>query len=154
MTTSSFTYEFIVPVGPPADDTRDPVIIDVDFSPVFATPSSIVRLVYIALSGMRKNNTGAAATMSSPADFSVRLLGNFDSNNAPLFTVAIPKPGDSINPFDGITLSANNPYNPLLDTYPITLPRTFQIEFNPSSQPGATPNDKITMFFTIGYVIL
>lgn len=151
MITSSFKYEFIVPV--PADDTRDPVIIDVDFNPVFPNPSSIVRLLYIALSGMRQNNAGAA-NMTAPGEFSARLIGNFDSNNSPLFTVAIPKPGDSINSFDGITISSNAPYNPLLDTYPINLPRTFSIEFIPSSEKGAIPGDMITMFCTLGYLII
>jgi len=148
MNTSSIIYEYDnVPPG----DTRDPVIIDVDFNPVFPGPDSRLMLLYLGISGMRQN---AAGNMQSSGDFSARLIGFLSSINTGIYTVNAPRPGDSIAQFDGIAFSNSNPlvfpgFDPLLE-----LPRTFQIEFIPSNQQGITPNDFLTMYLTIGFEIL
>jgi len=93
MRLSSFQYEYQVVVP---EDSRDPVVIDCDFSALFPLPSSGVVLLYASLSGMRQNVGGP---MNAPGEFAARLLGNFNVNNDPVYTVAVPRPGDSITPF-------------------------------------------------------
>jgi len=148
MNTSSIVYQYTNALP---NDTRDPVKIDVDFNPVFPGPDSRVRLLYLGISGMRQNQAG---NMAGSGDFSARLIGNLGSINTPIYTVAVPRPGDSIAQFDGIAFSSSNPlyissFDPTLE-----LPRTFQIEFLPSNTKGATPNDTLTMYVTIGFIIL
>lgn len=144
MKLSSFQYEYSVTVP---EDTRDPVVIDCDFSALFPTPTSKVVLLYAALSGMRQNIGGA---MSEPGAFAARLLGDFNVNNDPIYTVAVPRPGDSITPFDGLTFSSSQPFIPTENTT-IFCPVTFQIEFLPSNAKGSTPNDILEMFVTLGF---
>jgi len=144
MKLSSFIYQFSVT---PPEDTRDPVVIDCDFSALFPTPTSKVVLLYVALAGMRQNVGGA---MSEPGAFAARLIGNFNANNDPIYTISSPRPGDSINPFDGFTFSSSQPFIPTENTT-IFCPVTFQIEFLPSNAKGATPNDVLEMSVTIGF---
>jgi len=147
MQTSSFVYKFdtVVP-----GDTRDAVIIDCDFTAVVASPTSKVVLLYLSLSGMRQNSAGS---LEGSDEFSARLLGNFNSNNLPSYTISVPRPGDSINQFDGLAFSSSNPFIPSNDT-PVLIPPLFQIEFFPSNAKGATPNDILEMFVTIGFRVV
>jgi len=148
MITSSFVYTYDVPALLPGD-TRDPVIIDVDFSAVIPGRSKAY-LVYLALIGMRQNDAGA---MSSPGAFSARLLGDFESDNTPIYSINSPtRTGAAIAAFNGITIGSNSPL--YLDFENWNIPRNFQIEFFPSNAQGRTENDILTMYFTIGYLIL
>jgi len=147
METTSFIYTYIVPLS---GETRQPVILDVDFNPVFPGSRSKVVLLYVALSGMRQNQAGA---MSSPGSFSARLLGSFNSSNLPVYTVAAPRSGDSVAQFNGLAFSSNTPFIPTNDT-PLQIPRTFQIEFLPSNQRGDKSGDEITMYCTIGFRVV
>jgi len=144
MKLSSFIYQYAVTVP---EDTRDAVLIDCDFSALFPTPTSKVVLLYAALSGMRQNTSGA---MSEPGEFAARLLGSFNANNDPIYTIAVPRAGDTINPFDGLTFSSSVPFIPTENTS-IFCPVNFQIEFLPSNAKGGTPNDIIEMFVTLGF---
>jgi len=144
MRLSSFIYQYSVTVP---EDTRDSVIIDCDFSALFPTPTSRVVLLYVGLSGMRQNVGGA---MTAPGEFLARLLGDFNANNDPVYTVAVPRAGDAIAPFDGFTFSSSVPFIPTENTS-IFCPVNFQIEFLPSNAKGATPNDIIEMSVTIGF---
>jgi len=144
MRLSSFIYKYSVSVP---EDSRDAVIIDVDFSALFPTPTSRVVLLYAALSGMRQNVGGP---MSAPGEFAARLVGNFNENNDPVYTISVPRPGDSIFAFPGLTFSSSVPFIPTENTS-IFCPVTFQIEFLPSSAQGSTPNDILEMFVTLGF---
>jgi len=145
MRLTSFIYQYILPV---AGDTRDPVIIDCDFSALFPTPTSKVVLLYAALSGMRHNTGGPP--MGDPGAFSARLLGDFNSNNDPVYTISSPRAGDSIASFDGLSFSSSIPFIPTENTT-IFCPVTFQIEFLPSSHKGDNVGDLLEMFCTIGF---
>jgi len=147
METTSIVYSFIVPI---AGETRQPVILDVDFNPVFPGGRSNVVLLYLSLSGMRQNAIGA---MSSPGSFSARLIGSFSSNNSPVYSVAAPRSGDSVAQFDGLAFSSSSPFIPTNDT-PLQIPRLFQIEFLPSNQRGDQPGDEIIMYCTIGFRVV
>jgi len=147
MITTSFIYQYTAPA---AGNTREPVIIDCDFNPVFINPDSQLVLEYAGLSGMRQNNAGI---MSDSGEFSARLIGLFDVENSPIFVINTPRAGDSINPFDGISISPNNPFIPGPGST-VLIPKIFQIEFIPSNSPGNTPGDELTMYFTIGYSLV
>jgi len=144
MRLSSFIYEYSVAA---LGESRDSVIIDVDFSALFPTPTTKVVLLYASLSGMRQNVGGA---MGSPGEFAARLIGNFNANNDPVYTIAVPRAGDSISPFDGFTFSSRVPFIPTENTT-ILCPVNFQIEFLPSNAKGSTPNDILEMFVTLGF---
>jgi len=147
MITTSFIYQYTAPAG---GQTRDPVIIDCDFNSAFIGPGSQLVLEYAALSGMRQNSAGIMADSGS---FSARLIGLFDVENSPIFAINSPRAGDSIAPFDGISISPNNPFIPGVEST-VLLPRIFQIEFLPSNSPGNSPGDELTMYFTIGYSLV
>jgi len=144
MRLSSFLFTFAASAGL---DTRDSVIIDCDFSTLFPDPDSKVVLLYASLSGMRQNVGGI---MNSPGEFAARLLGNFNANNDPVYSVNVPRVGDLVNPFDGLTFSSSQPFIPTENTS-IFMPVNFQIEFLPSNAKGNTPNDILDMFVTIGF---
>lgn len=145
----SFTYEFEI-TPPPVGDTRDAVVLDIDFAPVYAaSPGKTVFLEYVSLSGSRQNNAGAIEIIEA---FAARLIGDFGANNLPAVSIAVPRPGDSITNFDGWVFSSGI----LLDTgfdLPI-IPPLFQLEFTPSNRVGAAVGDKITVSFTIGFRVL
>ena len=144
---SSLAYTYVVPgVG----ETRDPVILDCDFGPVFPTVRSRVILNYLAASGMRQN---AAGSMVSPGEFSVRLIGDFGQNNSAVYTVAAPRTGDSVAQYNGITLALQSPFV-INDYNAVFIPKTFQVEFIPSSSRGDAAGDTLTMFVTFGFLIL
>jgi len=144
MRLSSFIYQYSVT---PPEDSRDAVIVDVDFSVLFPTPTSRVVLLYAALSGMRQNVGGI---MNAPGEFAARLIGDFNANNDPVYSISIARAGDSINPFDGLTFSSSQPFIPTENTS-IFCPVNFQIEFLPSNAKGSTPNDILEMFVTLGF---
>lgn len=144
---SSFTYEFEI-TAPPTGDTRDPVLLDVDFAAVYATGKKPY-LEYITLSGTRQNNAGAIEIIEG---FAARLIGNFDANSLPVVTVSVPRPGDSVTPFDGWVFSSAFPID-TKEELPV-IPPASQLEFFPSNRLGAAVGDKIKVSFTIGFRIV
>lgn len=144
---SSLTYNYVVPA---IGETRQPVILDVDFGPLFPGGRSKIVLRYLAVSGMRQN---VAGTMTSPGEFSIRLIGDFNQNNTPIYSVAAPRSGDSVVQFDGITLAFQTPFE-MNDYNGIFMPRNFQLEFIPSSSRGDTIGDTLNMFVTFGFEVI
>ena len=145
----SFKYEFEI-TPPPAGNTRDPVLIDLDFAPVYAAnPGKKAFLEFVSLSGSRENTAGDVDIIES---FSARLIGDFAVNNLPLAAVAVPRPGDTIVNFDGWVFSQNFPLDTGIELPQI--PPNFQLEFQPSSRAGNAVGDKIIVSFTIGFRVL
>jgi len=149
MITSSFQYDITI-VAPPGEDTRQAVTLDCDFGPVFPAPSSRVVLAYIGLSGIRQNNAG---NLTGSADFSARFIGDFNSLNTPIYSITVPRSGDSIVQFNGLSLSTDFPFIPN-EQSTILLPANFQIEFIPGNAQGQAVGDMLSMFVTIGFNII
>jgi len=145
---TSFTYQFII--QPPPGDTRDPVLLDINFQPLFdANPGQTVFLEFVSLSGTRQDVAGNTEIIES---FAAKLIGDFAANNLPTAIVNSPRPGDSIVNFDGWVFSSGFPLDTKEDL-PL-MPANFQLEFSPSNIKGATLNDVITVSFTIGFRML
>jgi len=145
---TSFIYQFTI--QPPPGDTRDPVVLDIDFQPLYdAFPGANIFLEGVSLSGTRQDVAGNTEIIES---FAAKLIGDFGSNNLPTAVVATPRPGDSIVHFNGWVFSSAFPLDTKEDL-PL-IPANFQLEFSPSNISGSTVNDVITVSFTIGFRIL
>jgi len=148
MNTVSFIYNFVTA---PGEDTRDPVVIDIDFSTVFAAnPNSAIILVSVLMSGNRQNVAGGVEITES---FAARLIGDFNSNGTVTANIAVPRPGDSISLFQGIAFSNSSPFYTEGNFSDIEIPSTFQLEIVPSNRQGNVPNDTLTFSFSIVYRI-
>lgn len=146
---TSFTYKFEI-IAPPTGNTRDPVLLEIDFAPVYAAnPGLTVYLEYITLSGTRQNSAGAIEIVEA---FAARLIGNFGASSLPVVTITVPRAGDSITNFDGYTFSGAFPLFTNEDLPAI--PPLFQLEFSPSNRLGVVVGDKITVSFTIGFRVV
>jgi len=148
MNTVSFIYNFVTA---PGEDTRDSVVIDIDFSTVIAAnPNSAIILESVLLSGSRQNVAGGVEITES---FAARLIGDFNSNGTVTANISVPRPGDSIALFQGIAFSNSSPFYTEGIFSDIQIPATFQLEIIPSNRQGNVPNDQLTFSFTIVYRI-
>jgi len=144
---SSFLYEFIRgAVG----DTNDIVVIDMDFRALYQISDKLVILGFASLSGQRKDAGGFNVNDNS---YAVRLIGNFNETNNIVATVAVPRVGDSIVLYNGISFSSTAPFYAPKDSK-ILMPATFQVEFDPSSLAQSAAGDSIRVCATIGYEII
>jgi len=147
MDIASFIYTYTVVAG----DTRETVILDIDFNTVqAANPNSKIILEALLMSGMRQNVSGAAELTES---FSGRLIGNFNSNTTVVASIVVPRAGDRIARFRGIAFSTTSPFYSQGEFADIAIPSTFQLEFIPSNRSGSTTDDQLTLFFSIVYRI-
>jgi len=150
MEIASFIYDYSVGVGP-GSDSRDPVLLDIDFSAVIAANlNSPLILQAVLISGVRHNVNGANEITES---FAARLIGDFNSNGLVIVTITSPRAGDSIAGFQGIAFSNNSPFYSDANIADIRIPPTFQLEFIPSNRAGSVPSDQLTIFFSIVYHI-
>jgi len=145
---ASFRYIFVKGAS---GDTRDTVLIDMDFRSLYQiNPDHLVLLGYASLVGQRQDATGSS--VSGGAEYACRLIGNFNETFNVDASIVVARTGDGIALFNGIAFSSQAPFLAPAGAQ-ILMPATFQVEFQPSSQGQNISGDDITILCTIGYEI-
>jgi len=146
---ASFRYTFLRQAS---GDTRDTVLIDMDFNALYQhIPDQLVLLGYASVVGTRKDATGSS--VPGGLEFACRLIGNFNETfNVPATIVLPARPDDAIALFNGICFSSQAPFV-APPRAQILMPPSFQVEMDPSSAGQSISGDDITLLCTIGYEI-
>jgi len=146
---ASFRYTFLRQAS---GDTRDTVLIDMDFRSLYQiNPDHLVLLGYASVTGTRKDATGSSVPQGM--DFACRLIGNFNETFNVVPTIVLPvRPNDDIALFNGIAFSNYSPFVAPPDAQ-ILMPPSFQVEMDPSSSGQSISGDDMVLLCTIGYEI-